>query len=330
MNLTLLYGAAFTLVLLAARGGRTLRRLLEIALLGALVVTLDALAARLLPGIGAEEVRSRLSTPISYWNNLALVFAFGFVLALGISVRRVAAPRGARRGGGHDAGLPARHPVRAVTRSPGGVARSAPRRRWRWRAGAWSPSGCCWSGSACRSLLMLYANAQRSLRLEHVLQEDHGAARPARGGRAGPGRGRLRRGGAGRPGLVARAFEDRRRRTATGAALAGLAVVGAVVALIVASPAGGPVDWADRQIDSFKTYDPGARSDASTVADRLAVAAGSGRWQNWTVAADEFRDAPWQAPAPGTTASAGLRRGTSTSTSATPTPSTWRCWANPA
>ena len=61
---------------------------------------------------------------------------------------------------------------------------------------------------------------------------------------------------------------------------------------MVRMPDGGPVDWVDRQFDSFRSFDAAARADAESVSDRLAVAAGSGRWQNWSVAADEFTESP--------------------------------------
>jgi hypothetical protein len=81
------------------------------------------------------------------------------------------------------------------------------------------------------------------------------------------------------------------RRWVEVAAIGGTVLVLVVVAL-VRMPAGGPVDWADRQFDSFRSFDAGARSDAESVSGRLAVAAGSGRWQNWSVAAEQFTESP--------------------------------------
>jgi hypothetical protein len=91
---------------------------------------------------------------------------------------------------------------------------------------------------------------------------------------------------------VGRLLRDPRRRRLAGAVLGGVAVIAVVAGVAIARPDGGPVAWTERQFESFKRYDPSARDEARTVADRLAVAAGSGRWQNWQVARDEFRDAP--------------------------------------
>ena len=57
-------------------------------------------------------------------------------------------------------------------------------------------------------------------------------------------------------------------------------------------PDEGPLTWVDRQIESFQAYDTSARTGAESITDRLAVSAGSGRWQNWEVAVDEFRTSP--------------------------------------
>lgn len=290
MNLTLLYAAAFTLTLVATRGAATLRRLLELALLVALAVALAALAARLIPEVGATEVRGRLSTPISYWNNLALVFAFGVPLALGIGAdpSRHRAVRAAAA-----ATLPVFPLGILFAQSRGalmallvGVAAAIGLARGRletiWLAAA---------GGAVSLLLMLYANAQEALRAENVMEVPHdaeghrvalallaAAALCALCSLAVEG--------------VARLVGEPRQRRRAGAVLGAVAVVAVVAGVAVARPDGGPVDWADRQFESFKRYDPSARADARTVADRLVVAAGSGRWQNWQVARDEFRDAP--------------------------------------
>ena len=86
MSLTLLYAAAFGLVLVASNGAPTLRRLLELSLLLAVVVGVSSVGQRILPDvIPGHETGGRLATPISYWNTLALAFAFGLVLAIGIA-----------------------------------------------------------------------------------------------------------------------------------------------------------------------------------------------------------------------------------------------------
>ena len=86
MSLTLLYAAAFGLVLVASDGAPTLRRLLELSLGLAVVVAVSSVGQRLLPDLlPGSENGGRLATPISYWNTLGLLFAFGIVLAIGIA-----------------------------------------------------------------------------------------------------------------------------------------------------------------------------------------------------------------------------------------------------
>ncbi|WP_217921314.1 tetratricopeptide repeat protein [Miltoncostaea oceani] len=290
MGLTLLYAASFILVLLSSRGATTLRRLVELSMLVVVPVTVSALGARLVPAIFAEEQHGRLSTPISYWNNLGLLFAFGFVVAVGIAadgtrrwpLRAAAAatipmfPLGilfAQSRGALVALVVGAAVLVALTR--GRIATS-----WMLAAAA-----------ATSIPLLVHANAQESLTIGRVLQEPHdaegrrvvvvlliGAAACALASLVV-----VRLGDAVAPG---------RRRLVVGGALVTTLVVVAAAALIARPPDGGPTAWADRQFESFKRYDPRARDSATTVADRLAVAAGSGRWQNWAVAADQFAASP--------------------------------------
>jgi len=48
------------------------------------------------------------------------------------------------------------------------------------------------------------------------------------------------------------------------------------------------VGWADRQLDAFRTLS-GRDESSSSISDRFAVAASSGRWQHWEVAGEQFR-----------------------------------------
>jgi tetratricopeptide (TPR) repeat protein len=290
MNLTLLYAAAFTLTLVATRGAATLRRLLELALLAALAVALAALAARLIPEVGAAEARGRLSTPISYWNNLALVFAFGVPLALGIgadpSRHRVVRAAAAATLPVFPLGILFAQSRGALVALLVGVAVAIGLARGRLET-IWLVT----VGGAVSLLLMLYANAQEALRAESVMEtphevEGHRVALALLAAAVLCAAGSLGVEG------VARLVREPRRRRRVGAVLAAAAAIAVVAGVAAARPDGGPLDWADRQFESFKRYDPSARDDATSVADRLAVAAGSGRWQNWQVARDEFADAP--------------------------------------
>ncbi|HMO00713.1 MAG TPA: O-antigen ligase family protein [Miltoncostaeaceae bacterium] len=291
MGLTLLYGGAFALVLAAAPGARALRRLIDLALLAAVALTVSSVGARLIPDLIGGDDNGRLATPISYWNNLALVFAFGWVLAAGV------------------AGDPTRHPaVRTAaaaalplfplgilfTQSRGalvvlllGSAALLVLARGRLETGLMLAAGL-----AVSVPLLLYANGfdelspQRVIGTPHVTQGARvlvallfASAATALAALAAPRVGRL---------LDAAP----RRRTLAGVTVAAAALVALTAGLATRPPDGGPLAWADRQIDSFQRYDPRARDDAESVSDRLAVAAGSGRWQNWSVAAEEFRSAP--------------------------------------
>lgn len=291
MSLTLLYAAAFALVLVASRGVATLRALVPLALLVPVIVTATALGARLLPDlVSGDDQSGRLATPLTYWNNLALIFAFGFVLAVGIAADP---SRGRPLRAAAAAAVPLFPLGILFTQSRGallvtiagcalllGLARGRVETLWMLLV-----------ATAVSLPLMLYANAQEALSTDYVLSTEHDAegrrvvlglliamaATAAAALAIGP---------------LARALAQPRRRLLVGAGVASVVLVAAVVALGARPPAGGPVAWADRQIEAFQTFDPRARDEASTVAERLVVATGSGRWQNWSVAADGFAEAP--------------------------------------
>ncbi len=291
MSLTLLYAAAFGLVLVASNGAPTLRRLLELSLLLAVVVGVSSVGQRILPDvIPGHETGGRLATPISYWNTLALAFAFGLVLAIGIA-------GDATRGRVVRALCAATPPLFALgilfTQSRGSLLVAV--------VGvvlliAVAPGRLItvWSALVAAVVsvpLMAYANDQTALRAENVLEQPHAAA----GARVAIALLIAAAVGAAASLYVtplSEALGTGRRSRIAGIAVGGVVVVVLLGLLVARPPEGGPVSWADRQYDAFRSYDPGARNNADSVSDRLVVAAGSGRWQNWSVAYHEFEDAP--------------------------------------
>lgn len=290
MGLTLLYGATFALVLAAAPGARELRRILDLALLGAVVVSLTALGARLLPGLISGDDNGRLSTPLTYWNNLALIFAFGFIIAVGIA----ADPSRGRLARMTAAAAVPMFPLGILfTQSRGGLLvlivgslallALAPGR---------IETACMLAIAGCTCVpLMIFASGRDALSPNRVTLEPH-EAEGRQVALALVGAAVVCALGALAVGPVSRLLAQGRRRVVVGGSLGAVALVLLVAVLIARPPAGGPVDWADRQFQEFKRYDPRARDNAVTVADKLAVSAGSGRWQNWSVAADQFTESP--------------------------------------
>ena len=278
-------------MLVASDGAPTLRRLLELSLAVAVVVAVSSVGQRLLPDLmPGSESGGRLATPLSYWNALGLVFAFGIVLAIGI------------------AGDPTRGPVvRALCAAPAplfalGILFTQSRGALLVTvlglallvAVAPGRLTTVWAGLVAALVsvpLMAYANDQASLRAENVLDQPHAAA-GARVAVALLVAAAICAAASLYVGPLATALADRRRGRIAGVAVAACAVLLLLGALAARPPEGGPVSWADRQFDAFRTFDPGARSGAQSVSDRLVVAAGSGRWQNWAVAWREFEEAP--------------------------------------
>ena len=82
MGLTALYGAAFSLPLIALRCVSWLAWIGDAVFGVCAIVAGFAVCARLLPGVIGGDDGGRLSTPITYWNALGLLLAFGAVLAL--------------------------------------------------------------------------------------------------------------------------------------------------------------------------------------------------------------------------------------------------------
>ena len=289
MNQTLLYAAAFALVLIGVRGTRDLRLLIWAALIGSAVVTAYATGARLLPGVVPGDEHPRLSDPISYWNGLGALVAFGALLAIGLA-GDTRTPRWARaataglvpmfllallltysRGSAATlviglAVLVALAPGRLETLAAAltGIAVSVP------LLGAANGS----DGIAALSGELPPHAAEGARILLLLLATMIASAAASLGAALG----------------LARLTPRGRRLSGVAAGI--LVIVALATVLVAKAPSAGPVGWTKAQIDSFKTFDTGARSGAESVSDRLAVAAGSGRWQNWTVAAEQFRESP--------------------------------------
>jgi hypothetical protein len=106
-GLTLLYGVAFALAVAGLRRVSELRNVTVATLAVVGAVGGYAVCSRLLPGFVAGEsarglpgLGARLTAPISYWNALGALLAFGATLALGVSTTpgRRAGIRGAAAG----------------------------------------------------------------------------------------------------------------------------------------------------------------------------------------------------------------------------------------
>jgi cytochrome c-type biogenesis protein CcmH/NrfG len=289
MNRTLLYGAAFALALIGVRRVGDLSRLLDLALASSAAIAVYALTSRLWPSLVPPDPASRLSAPISYWNGVGTLVAFGVVLALGVAghPRRSAAARA-----GAAALLPALLTVLLLTYSRGAMAALfvgivlllalAPGR--------------------LETAAVLLATAVAWIPLLGIVQADSRIARFSGGVPPSDGvEGRLlvsvvvattaaaALGWVAATGIAA-IPHDRRRAVGLGMATSGLIAVGVVA--VTHPPAHGPSGWVERQIDGFTTFDVASREGAESITDRLAVAGGSGRWQMWQVAAEEFREAP--------------------------------------
>ncbi|MFN8124788.1 MAG: O-antigen ligase family protein [Thermoleophilia bacterium] len=286
MAQTALYGAAFTLGLMGLRRPDWLRWLSAATLFAVWVPVTIAVAARLLPEQVGEDTFARLTWPITYWNGLGALAGFGFVLAIGLAGSRAVdgLVRVAAAGTAPVFGLAlyltlSRGAIVAVVVLLVLLVAFAPGRLETIAAGV-----VCIAASA-----VLAATAERAGNLvalggelpEHAAEGRRvalllllmAALCAAAAGAAVAGTSRLR----GRSRLVA------------GTAVSAVAVVTVVGGWTMAGPGGNPVSWADRQFESFKTFSSGARNDDS-VTSRLAVAAGSGRWQNWGVAWDQWQD----------------------------------------
>jgi hypothetical protein len=289
MNQTVLYVAAFALVLVGVRRLGDLSALIGAALAGSAIVTAYALGGRLLPGLVGGDGLARLSNPISYWNGMGALVAFGALLALGVA----GSPGISRRArAGAAALVPMFLLALLLTFSRGAVVALlvgvvvlltlAPARLETVAAFV--------TTTIVSVPLIGVANAEDAISgIVGVLPPHEAAGRrillllivtmlAAAGA------------GAGSSWVLARLPAHRRRTYGIAVATCAAVLVAAIA--VVRMPSAGPVGWTKAQIDSFKTFDTQARVNAQSVSDRLAVAAGSGRWQNWGVAVDQFTESP--------------------------------------
>lgn len=288
MNLTLLYAAALAIGVVATGPGVRLAHVVVMGLAVTVIVAAAGVGARLFPdAIGGDEL-SRLNTPISYWNALGAVLAFGIVAAVGIGAAD-ALPVWAR------SLCVAATPLLSLglyfTLSRGAIlivvvvllalAAFTPRR---------VECALIAAVAACASAVPVVLAARRELTslgsepLTTASEPRHQVALALVAATLICGAGAYTVNVA-LGGLTARP----RRALASGLAVAAATAV--VVGYVAYAPEEGPVTWADRQVESFQSYGSGERNDTS-VASQLATAAGSGRWQNWSVAVDQFRSAP--------------------------------------
>lgn len=289
MNQTLLYGTAFALVLVGVRRTSDLARVLEVSLGCCTVVVGYALAQRLLPDIVGGDLPGRLASPISYWNALGAMAAFGALLG----VAGAGSPLRARWSRVlHGALVPAFLLALLLTFSRGAFAALivgllvlvalAPGRIETLIAIA--------SAAIVTLPLLATANGESTIAsLDSAIAPDPGSGRTVL---VALSLTTLASALAAYAGTLGVPRLSHRGRRAVGVATASVLIVVGAVVLVVRMPSEGPLTWVERQIDSFQAYDTSARTDAESISDRLAVSAGSGRWQNWEVAADQFQTSP--------------------------------------
>jgi tetratricopeptide (TPR) repeat protein len=270
MGLTLVYAGAFALGLIGVRRSSDVTTLAELALAGSAVVAGYALAARLLPGLVAGDDEARLAAPLSYWNGLGVVCAFAVILAVGLAgdpdLR-------ARRRCAHAALVPPLLLALLLTYSRGALAALL----------VGMALLLALAPGRLESLGTLIVCGGASLPLLLAANADDRIA--AISGELPP------HDDAGRGLLLALAVTMMAASALTWGLSRGLARIPPARRRAIAV-AVGLVAWADRQFESFRTFDAASRADAESVSERLAVAAGSGRWQNWEVAARQFRSEP--------------------------------------
>ena len=291
MNRSLLFAAAFVLVLITLRRGTGLRALSGASLVVITAIGIWAVTSRLVPALVPGDDLARLATGLSYWNALGMLLAFGLLLAIGFAGHDALPRWGAAAAG---ACVPLLLTGIALTASRGSVAAllvgmivliaAAPRR---------IETICTLAATALIAApIVLWITGESSL--------------TALGGTLPPHDGigavalmlliiTMAAAGAATWALAWLAAQPRfgpQLRTRIGW---GITAVSAVVAVTLAGalwPAGGPVAFAGRQLDAFRAFAPSARAGASSLGDLILTSAGSGRWQNWTVAVNEAGAAP--------------------------------------
>lgn len=278
------YAALFALPVLAGRYGDATRWADGLAAaIG--VVALLAVTQRLLPGVLPEgdigtllpAAATRLSYPVGYWNALAILLGLGIPLLLrlaasdgGLAVRALAV-----------APLPALGVAMYLTSSRGGVAVAtvgtvvflalAPRRFRTIQALAVAGLGAAVAISVVRSHPALVDGLPGS-----PAAEDEG------------------------PGVFATVLLVCAAAGGAHALLSGLlptrlalpraAAVGAAVLVAVAAVAGAAAADPAERLRTFKQAPPATSPD--NTQDHLVSSAGSGRWQFWEAALDQFAEHP--------------------------------------
>ncbi len=290
-GLTLLYAAALAIVVVVtSRVAVSAVWALWLTLGTAAVMSGWGVFARLVPGLDLGDSAARLSVPISYWNGQGALSAFAIVLAIGMA-------GGVARRPLHAAPAAAVVPLAALcllfTVSRGSVV------------------------AAIVGLIAVVSLAPDRLRMAAMCVVTLGATAPlvvAVNGSAlvSTGAALPEHGAAGKAALLALAGSclaagvfavivavatsriPHRPRVVIGRTAGAFVVVASVTVIGAAMIAGaGPAASLDDRFAEFREYAPGARNTATSLSDRLASSAGSGRWQNWTVAGGQFRDAPF-------------------------------------
>jgi len=288
MGQTLLYGAAFGLTLVGLRRSGWLPRLTEWLLAACAAVATAAVGARLLPDLLGGDEETRLSTPITYWNGLGALLAFATVLAVGVAGdpgRRLAWRSSAA------ALVPLFLLGLLMTYSRGGfialifglglLVALAP--------GRLETVGALLAALAVSIPLLAFARSEQGIAPYLGPLPPHEAE--GRRVLAALLAAMLCAGALAFLGARAVRPLEHRARRAMGLAIAAVAIVVVGGALAANPPQGGPVTWVDRQWDAFRGLRGPTRTDDS-IADALLVASGSGRWNHWIVAADEWKSAP--------------------------------------
>jgi hypothetical protein len=288
LNRVLLYLGVFAVAVAGATRGN-LRHIIAGLALGISAIGLLALASRMYPDLVDEEVfrflpgvRSRLSYPIDYWNGLGIFVGLGFPLLLGIATagRRVVV------GGLAVAAIPALAAVIYLTSSRGGAATAI--------AGVvllvalTSRRLTTLTAIACGGIGSALAIAVLDARPELVDGPLESAAAAGQGESAALLIALICLGAGTFFALTAFLAPERTPRI-PGRALAGLAIAGAVIVI------GGVVaaDPAERFDDFKRPPGSGAEFRQEGFTQRhLLSGTGSGRWQFWGAAMDEFQTRP--------------------------------------
>jgi hypothetical protein len=287
LDRVLLYLGVFILVVAAGTRGNA-RRWRDGMALGLVGVAVLALASRLFGDLVGDQafatllpgVDERLSYPVNYWNGLAILIGLAFPLLLGCAVDRP--PLG---GALAVAPLPALVAVIYLTSSRGGAAAAivgvvlfcalTPRRLVALAATA------CGAVGAAAVVAIFKARPE-------LVDGPLDSATAASQGKSAAGLIALTCVGAGLVyGLGARLFPPISFRPTRGLR-AGLAVAG-VVAVVVALVAIDPAERFDR---FKKAPGPPTGGQPGFTESHLLSGGGSGRWQFWSAAVDEYQSQP--------------------------------------